>query len=251
MAVSRRVLQRSGGGSGSLWFFKLAMYPAMASLMLVRASSRVFPWETQPGSVGHSATNTPSSSGSMTTRNFMPAISRSSRGKSTLPPGSFHLRLYPAQEHIGRDVERRAIIAPRTIGGGFARPDCAQVFAVRAENQHAARAGGPQVAASVHFHAVGQARVLRADHRRRIEENPAVGERAVGLHAVGHPDGHLRVAARDVEGLFVRRKRQTVGAGDLVGEQSYFAIGLYSIDALVGDFLLRIVHVFFQAVRRV
>jgi hypothetical protein len=29
------------------------------------------PCETQPGSVGHSATNTPSSSGSTMTRNFM------------------------------------------------------------------------------------------------------------------------------------------------------------------------------------
>src|ERR1700690_2579173 len=43
----------------------------MASLMFSTASDRVRPSEMQPGKVGHSATNTPSSSGSTCTRNFM------------------------------------------------------------------------------------------------------------------------------------------------------------------------------------
>src|SRR6266700_8335593 len=43
----------------------------MASRMFATASSRVLPWETQPGKTGHSATNTPSSSGAIKTRNFM------------------------------------------------------------------------------------------------------------------------------------------------------------------------------------
>src|SRR5437870_1089827 len=42
----------------------------MASLMFVTASSRVRPWEMQPGSAGTSATYTPSSSGSRSTRYF-------------------------------------------------------------------------------------------------------------------------------------------------------------------------------------
>lgn len=43
----------------------------MVSRILVIASSRVLPCEMQPGEVGQSATNTPSSSGSINTRNFM------------------------------------------------------------------------------------------------------------------------------------------------------------------------------------
>src|SRR5207244_12272274 len=60
-----------GGGTGSPCFLRLARYPVMASLMLARASARVLPCEMQPGSAGHSATKTPSSSGSIITRNFM------------------------------------------------------------------------------------------------------------------------------------------------------------------------------------
>jgi hypothetical protein len=41
------------------------------------------PCETQPGSAGHSATNTPSSSGSMTTRYFIFLICERRREKST------------------------------------------------------------------------------------------------------------------------------------------------------------------------
>src|ERR1017187_3921526 len=61
-----------GGGAGSPCFLRLARYPVMASLMLTSASARVLPCEMQPGSEGHSATNTPSSSASITTRYFMP-----------------------------------------------------------------------------------------------------------------------------------------------------------------------------------
>src|SRR4051794_8547177 len=43
----------------------------MASLMFSSASDRVFPSEIHPGKLGTSATNTPSSSGSMMTRYFM------------------------------------------------------------------------------------------------------------------------------------------------------------------------------------
>ena len=56
-----------GANLGSLCFLRLARYPIIASLMLARASARVFPCEIQPGSEGHSATNTPSSSASITT----------------------------------------------------------------------------------------------------------------------------------------------------------------------------------------
>src|SRR6266511_2115093 len=59
-------------GIGSPCFLRLARYPWMASRMWAIASSRVLPWEMHPGRAGHSATNTPSSSGSMVTRNFMP-----------------------------------------------------------------------------------------------------------------------------------------------------------------------------------
>src|SRR5260221_6813886 len=56
----------------------------MASLMLPSASARVLPCEMQPGSAGHSATNTPSSSGSITTRYFMLLIWVRRLGKSTV-----------------------------------------------------------------------------------------------------------------------------------------------------------------------
>ena len=39
--------------------------------MFFKASSRVFPWLTQPGIDGHSTTQTPSSSRSMVTENFI------------------------------------------------------------------------------------------------------------------------------------------------------------------------------------
>lgn len=58
-------------GTGSPCCLRLARYPWMASRMLAIASSRVLPCETQPGNAGHSATNTPSSSGSTVIRNFM------------------------------------------------------------------------------------------------------------------------------------------------------------------------------------
>ena len=58
-------------GIGSPCFLRLARYPWMASRMLAIASSRVLPWDTHPGNVGHSATKTPSSSGSTVIRNFI------------------------------------------------------------------------------------------------------------------------------------------------------------------------------------
>ena len=58
-------------GIGSPCFWRLARYPWMASRMLAVASSRVLPCETHPGNAGHSATNTPSSSGSTVIRNFI------------------------------------------------------------------------------------------------------------------------------------------------------------------------------------
>jgi hypothetical protein len=41
----------------------------MASRIFVKASSRVLPWEIQPGKLGHSATKMPSSSSAISTRN--------------------------------------------------------------------------------------------------------------------------------------------------------------------------------------
>src|SRR5579863_3407388 len=73
-----------GGGGGSPCFLRLARYPVMASLMLAKASARVLPCEMQPGSAGHSATNTPSSSGSITTRYFIWLICGRCVGKSTI-----------------------------------------------------------------------------------------------------------------------------------------------------------------------
>ena len=63
-----------GGGTGSPCFLRLATYPVMASFTLRRASARVLPWEMHPGSAGHSATKTPSSSTSIITRYFIACI---------------------------------------------------------------------------------------------------------------------------------------------------------------------------------
>src|SRR6266487_2312835 len=61
----------------------------MASLMLAKACSRVSPWLMQPGSVGHSATKTPSSSGSIMTRNFMSGcLERPPQSSTCLRTGS-------------------------------------------------------------------------------------------------------------------------------------------------------------------
>src|SRR5439155_19409491 len=49
----------------------------MASRIFAIASSRVFPCEMQPGKAGHSATNTPSSSGSNVMRNFTSQVYQS------------------------------------------------------------------------------------------------------------------------------------------------------------------------------
>src|SRR4029453_682656 len=43
-------------------FFSLSRRPRIAARIFTISSSRVFPWEMQPGKAGHSATNTPSSS---------------------------------------------------------------------------------------------------------------------------------------------------------------------------------------------
>jgi hypothetical protein len=51
--------------------------------MFTIASSRVFPCEMQPGKAGHSATNTPSWSGSIVTRNFTPQIYQSPERHAT------------------------------------------------------------------------------------------------------------------------------------------------------------------------
>jgi hypothetical protein len=50
------------GGTGSPCLTRLFRYPSIASRMLAVASTRVWPCETQPGNVGHEATNIPSSS---------------------------------------------------------------------------------------------------------------------------------------------------------------------------------------------
>src|SRR5438034_5038783 len=49
----------------------------MASRIFAIASSRVFPCEMQPGKAGHSATNTPPSSGSTVMRNFTSQVYQS------------------------------------------------------------------------------------------------------------------------------------------------------------------------------
>src|SRR6266571_3521186 len=41
---------------GNPWAWRVSRLRVIASWMLVRASARVFPWETQPGKEGHSTT---------------------------------------------------------------------------------------------------------------------------------------------------------------------------------------------------
>src|SRR6266705_3357219 len=75
--------------------------------MFVRASLRVRPWETQPGKFGHSATKTPSSSGSIRTRYFIAApfyaggrVGGGRRSHSVRQPESL---LHPAvEEAVGK-----------------------------------------------------------------------------------------------------------------------------------------------------
>lgn len=68
--LTSTVSSEIGGGIGSLCFFRPFKYPWIASTMFRFASSRVFPWETHPGSAGHWATKTPSSPCSNTNRNL-------------------------------------------------------------------------------------------------------------------------------------------------------------------------------------
>src|SRR5205085_2591715 len=59
-----------------------------------------------------------------------------------LPAVSLGRSLDPAEVHVGRDVERRAVVSPITIGRFFARVDPAEMLAIGTEDIDPAGTGG-------------------------------------------------------------------------------------------------------------
>lgn len=111
-----------GGGTGSPCLLRLARCPVIA-LMLARASARVLPCEMQPGRAGHSATSTPSSSGSITPRLEHPRSFREGGlkdgvrfvpGHLAMPKGNFVAQRLQSSGHV---LFQRRVGEVRVLGG--------------------------------------------------------------------------------------------------------------------------------------
>src|SRR5215475_4942393 len=101
--------------------------------------------------------------------------------------------------------------------------------ALRRKNTDAAGSGLPDIPLGVDLHAIGDAGPRIAVE---IDQQPAVGEHAVGLDVIGANEAFA--AAVGIEDFLVGREREAVGMGDIPDHRGGLAI-LPSEDAREGD----------------
>src|SRR6185503_10150975 len=159
-----------------------------------------------------------------------------------LEAGAFHLQAQAKDVHVGGDEEGGAVLAERAVAGGLARREGAEVLRVLVEDVDAAGAGREEMALGIDLHAVGEPLLLRAHPARGVEEDAAVGDGAVRLHVVGHPDRARGVGVRDVQRLLIRREGDSVGPRELLCQQGHLAIPADTVDALEVELLVRVLH---------
>src|SRR5258706_11287999 len=90
------------------------------------------------------------------------------------------------------------ILAPGEIRQPLRRQNRAEVLALRRDDPYSAGAAVPDIALHVDLHAVGKAGPRIGIH---VDEDFAVGHRAVGFHIVAHDS--LRPYVIDINYLFV------------------------------------------------
>ena len=120
---------------------------------------------------------------------------------------------------------------------------------IGSENQDSAGPGGEDVALLVDLQAIGQAGTPFFEPGCRIEEDLAVGDRAIVLYVVDHPDGLIGIRARHVELLLIGREADAVGAGYVLCQEDRRGGALgQTIHSLEGQLLGRVIHALFEAV---
>ena len=77
--------------------------------------------------------------------------------------------------------------------------------------------------------------------RRRVVNDAALAERAVGVDRESHPDGLCRVGLRDVQRLLVGREGDAVGPRHLVGQQRQLAVRRQPVHAAEIELAARVV----------
>jgi hypothetical protein len=132
--------------------------------------------------------------------------------------GAGDIGLHAADVHVGGDEERLAVIAKLAVGGALSGVQAAEGLALGGEAIDAAGTGGPDVPLLVDRHPIRQPRPPFLGPLRRVEQDAALAERAVGVDGEGFPDGGLGVGLGDVKRFLVRRKAEAVGARHLLRE---------------------------------
>ena len=103
------------------------------------------------------------------------------------------------------------------------------MLAFRREDQHAAGAGGPDVALGVESQAVAGAGALLALQRSREEDVTQAG----AIKGAGGDARVLAIGDREVEGLLVEAQGDAVGPLHCLGHEGDLAVGRELVDAVV------------------
>ena len=117
------------------------------------------------------------------------------------------------------------------------RDDRAEMLACWREDPETSGSGDVDIPTLIDLHAVDR---VFARGARHVEEDAAVGERAVRVHVVTHHHFLLLIPVPDVQVLLVRRERQAVRAAQLLADQLEL-LSRQPKDAAEWQFLARIV----------
>ena len=124
------------------------------------------------------------------------------------------------------------------------------MFALGRQHQHAAGAGGEEVALGIDFQPVTAAFLASRLELGGIKEHTTLINGAIVLDLEGMNLG-VRPTLSHVQGFFIRRQCNAVGKGDLIRQQLELAALSEEVHALETQFLGRIGHALLQAVWRI
>ena len=124
------------------------------------------------------------------------------------------------------------------------------MLALGIDHEHAAGTGRKDIPLLVHFHAVRKT-LLAGHQRKRVKEESAAVNRPVALDVVGRDGRSLGIGSADIKRLVIGAEGDAVREAQLLGQQHHFAAATQQENAAVHHFLLGIVHVPFEAVRRI
>jgi 6-phosphogluconolactonase len=144
-------------------------------------------------------------------------------------------------------IERFAIVAPSAVRGRLGRFDGPEVFAFRREDPDTTRACRVQISGGVDFHPVRQSILA---FRSGIIKHLAVGNCAIGLNVIAHPDFSLLIGVGHIQDLFVRGERDAIRPREITNNNLQFTAGI-TVHAVECQLLLGVLILTDQAVWRI